>query len=774
MAISNLTYTDTFLTWFDTTNQIITNINGITVYNIIAGDGISATSSGNVFTIKHGNNVTTGVTFGGSVVFNGSVSFNAGSPTISSTTISVSPKISGITAGNVVRFDGLNGLTKAKADSAQNAEVLGIVVGESASSTTVGIAGTVGTSFFSNIFANALGYAGATLKPGTAYFLDPVVAGGITTIEPNTYGQVTKPILLGVTFGSGMVLTYRGIQLEGITAGITAELDNKIIIQVDYSGSPSGDFTGNPVKIGDPIIYWTDDGAADIPKGKIKVYGKLNNSTSNNIFIPDFSQYTNATYLTSPYFLGLISNIISNSGSVYVLEITLPGGSFNATISNLDSNYFNDTTATSPLYINTSAKLVQTDGTNKFVDFIKTSSTTAKIILTGSGSGSSVAVRSGYIGSSALSLSGTTAVVEYDNLIPNGSFAVWQRGITGLTASGLKTYSTPFADRWFVITNQPTGLTANLSRQEFVSNQTEVPGSPLYYINAQFQCGFTALDNRPRIENIQREARLLQDEQITVSFWAKSTTSGSTLDIIYNQYKDSYSTSADVKTALSSRVSAASGITLSTSWNEYVYTFSPAVAGFTLSASEKGWLGLGFEFPSSSATISLAQVQVETGDAVSSPVYVSPENELNRCSPYYLRTYDVDQANGYSGTSRLNEQVLQLGNLLTQRYYPVTFPVKMVQTPDSTKCYIYSSYSGQTGDAYNVNTSKDMRYSGTGTVSLPWDTVTARTSSAWPSPNISISSISKYGMNMYVANGATHLDTLKFHYVIDADLDINV
>ena len=63
MAISNLLYTDTFKTWFDTTNTVISTLNGVTVYNILAGDGISLSSSSGVFTIGHSNNVSTGVTF---------------------------------------------------------------------------------------------------------------------------------------------------------------------------------------------------------------------------------------------------------------------------------------------------------------------------------------------------------------------------------------------------------------------------------------------------------------------------------------------------------------------------------------------------------------------------------------------------------------------------------------------------------------------------------------------------------------------------------------
>jgi hypothetical protein len=774
MPINNLLYTDTFKTWFDTTNTVISTLNGVTVYNILAGDGISLSSSSGIFTIGHSNNVSTGVTFAGNVKFNGSVSF-ASSPTVSTTSINILPKVSGLTAGNVVRITS-SGVTLAKADSRTNAEVLGIVVGEDATSNIVAVNGYVNANNFSSIMGNALGIAGGTLIAGRAYFLDPVVAGGITINEPQTYGYVSKPIILGICGSAGSLLPYRGIQIEGISAGITAELDNKIVIQIDIADAPTA-----TVKTGDPVIYFTDDTTNDSNSARFasKTYGKINGSTYNVCYVLNLASSIDRTWLTGNSFLGLISKILVNDGVKYILEVTLPGGSFNTLISDLDTNFFTATTKTDQLILDSSGRLITginavTLNKAKFVDFIKTDASNAKIIIgardaTGSGGSS-------YVGAGSVATSGSTAALEYDNLIPNGALSIWQRQTTSLTAGNLNTYSTPFADRWFVVKNGLTGisgLTLNTSRQTFDSNQTSVPGSPLYYVdfNTQYS-GISAAQNRPRLENVQSEARLLQGQQATLSFWAKSTVSGSTLDIVYNRYKDTYANSAAVKTATESRVNVTypTGITLNTLWNQYKYTFTPAVAGFTLAETETGWLAVGLEFPSSTATVSLAQVQLELGGDVTEAIYKDPKLELERCSPYYLRTYDWDQNNGFTGSSRFNEQKLQLGNLNSQRFYTIPFPVETVTTPTIT---LYSP-SGQQGDAYNVNTGKDMRYSGDGLVNLPWDTTTSRTTSAWPSPNISAISASKNGMILSILNGATHLDTLTFHYVADADLNLNV
>jgi len=793
-TITNLQYTDTFKTWFDRTNTVITTLNGVTVYNIIAGDGISASGVGGIFTIQHSPQVNTGVTFNGNVNFQGSVSFSS-SPSINTTTVSVTPKSTGLTAGNVV-IATASGLTFARANSASNAEVFGIVVSETDSSNIVAVSGAINNTSFANTIKN-LGIASNTFTAGQAYFLDPVVAGGITTIEPQTYGQVSRPIILGITGNLGSYLPYRGVLIEGISAGITAELDNKIIVSLNYSSyASSGTITENAVKVGDLLLLSRNANEISGFAERIKYAGILNSGAGDLCYIPDFNTtapFNDINYLTGPRLVGIISKILSHdtSSDIYLLEITTYGGIFSAKSTEFESVFYTDLTKSSPLYLteeNTGSSIIvkstpiEESTSQKFCDIIKINDAdnTIKVIFNKTqDSGSGTSARSTLFSSASTSIT-AASVIEYDNLIPNGSFAIWQKAISSITAGSLHTYSTPFGDNWFITKNNPTGLSLSFSRQSFNSDQTEVPGSPLYYVNTSLQ--FSApgsLSQRTRYENVQREARLLQGQDATIQFWAKSTISGSTLDLIYNQYKDSYSSSAEKETGLGARGQIETGITLSTAWKRYTYNFTPDstydLAGFTLSSSEKGWFSIGFEFPSSIAIISLAQVQVELGDEASLPVYTPPEQELERCKPYYLRTYDYDQTNGFTGSSRLNEYVLQLGNLVTQRIYQIKFPVQMVQTPTTYKIY---SPTGTEDDAYNQNIGADMRYSGNTetnkVVNLPWDFNTVRTTASWPSEkNISIASVNKYGMTVRINNGATHLDTLKFHYVVDAGFDIN-
>lgn len=91
----------------------------------------------------------------------------------------------GFSVGNVIRSSGTaNQFTKAKADSAANAEVIGYVVEVIDSDTFIyQTTGFVTTG----VPAQAA---------GTVMFLDPSTAGALTTTEPTTAGQVSKPCLL--------------------------------------------------------------------------------------------------------------------------------------------------------------------------------------------------------------------------------------------------------------------------------------------------------------------------------------------------------------------------------------------------------------------------------------------------------------------------------------------------------------------------------------------------------------------------------------------------
>lgn len=779
--ISLLGNTMSFQTWFDTTNTIITELNGVSMHKGFGGDGVGVSydASGN-YTFNHGTNVATGVTFTGPIVFNNTVQFNGVFPNMTTTTISFTPKISGLTSGNVVTVSPTLGLTLAKANSAANSEVFGIVVNHTASSTVVAVGGSVNNTLFGNTIRNCLGIVGATLSPGQAYFLDPVISGGITTIEPVTYGQVSKPVLLGITGDAGLFLPYRGIIIEGISAGITAELDNKIIVEIKGTTTDSRYYnTNTSISVGDPVLYYNDqstnDDAAASGDNLWKFFGTFNGSANRNIGVLNG---TTLDHIIKAPFLGLVSKILSSSvvasELTTILEVTTPGGSFVCDTTSLDGDYYTDTGKTSKrIWSSGSGFTLGNNLASKFLDFIKIDANTTKIILNNTQIGSDVA---------AFNLTSTnnqsTSGTEYDNLIINGAFSVWQRGITGLTQGSLSAYSTPFADRWFVIKNNISGLTASVTRQEFLSTDTNVPGSPLYYSQCNFKyTNPSNLTKRPKLENIQKQARFLQSQNGILSFWAKSSIDGATLNTYYNRYLDTYSSTLGVTTDLENRVliNSAGGTTLTTNWQEYKQTFTVNPWNL-LTTSEVGWFGLGFEFPSSNAIIDLAQVQLDFQGSDGPVFYVEPEKELERCVPYYQRTYDLNQITGqdYSGNnSTLNEYVLQTSVLRSdEELYSLKFNTQMVGRP----LVEFYTPNGMNGDALNVNAGCNMANSSTGNlVTYPWSTTNFyRSSSSDTYGNIQYGNTSKNGMDIIIKNGAISFDIIKFHYVADADINLNV
>jgi hypothetical protein len=102
----------------------------------------------------------------------------------------------GLAVGDWVRFNGTSHV-KAQADSAANAETVGVVVA---------------VDDVDNFQLQINGYVTglSSLTAGTVYFLDPSTSGALTSTEPSTSGQISKPLLQADTTTSGYMLTYRG------------------------------------------------------------------------------------------------------------------------------------------------------------------------------------------------------------------------------------------------------------------------------------------------------------------------------------------------------------------------------------------------------------------------------------------------------------------------------------------------------------------------------------------------------------------------------------
>lgn len=132
------------------------------------------------------------------LTYSGSVWANA-TPSASALAVTISQTSHGFAVGDVIRTQN-NATTylKAKADSAANAEAVGIV-------SSVPNA----NSFVLTTYGYITGLSGLT--KGTVYFLSAGTSGLLTATEPTTSGQISKPMLVADGSTSGHMVNYRGI-----------------------------------------------------------------------------------------------------------------------------------------------------------------------------------------------------------------------------------------------------------------------------------------------------------------------------------------------------------------------------------------------------------------------------------------------------------------------------------------------------------------------------------------------------------------------------------
>ena len=230
--IVGLNLGNTFGGWYAKTNDMIDRLNALNVASIVGGDGITAsphTAANGGYTLSLSGTVARNMVFDGNVTVNGTLTSNfAGA--VSGTTV-VLPANTGVTVGNIVYIDSTGNLQKALADDECTAEVVGIVIGFTGGSAQVATTGKISGSSIIEAFTGTIG---ATLQKGVVYFLSGGVSGAGTTLEPDVTSYVSKPMLLGLTGDSGLILPYRGfIATEG-TVG------NTTVIQGVCGGSVSG------------------------------------------------------------------------------------------------------------------------------------------------------------------------------------------------------------------------------------------------------------------------------------------------------------------------------------------------------------------------------------------------------------------------------------------------------------------------------------------------------------------------------------------------------
>jgi hypothetical protein len=145
----------------------------------------------------------------------------------------------GFTFGQCVRLGAGGTCQLAHGNAEADAEVLGMV---SEVINTKEFVVTMNGEVKGDFGLAALGLAGATLLPGTVYFLSGTAgnSGEITNQEPQAAGKIRKPMVLGISGDRGYLFNYIGAKIAPET-DTTAPAMRRISIQ----GSDGAKLSGN-------------------------------------------------------------------------------------------------------------------------------------------------------------------------------------------------------------------------------------------------------------------------------------------------------------------------------------------------------------------------------------------------------------------------------------------------------------------------------------------------------------------------------------------------
>ena len=129
----------------------------------------------------------------------------------------------GFSVGDVLRWDADNNkYIEAQADTEANAEVIGVV------------SSVIDTGNFELSYGGYVTLSGQSFTDGTVYFLSADTAGAMTSTEPSTNGQVSKPLFIATGTTTGYFVNWRG---NVIQAGVSTPTS------VIYQATGSTDIT---------------------------------------------------------------------------------------------------------------------------------------------------------------------------------------------------------------------------------------------------------------------------------------------------------------------------------------------------------------------------------------------------------------------------------------------------------------------------------------------------------------------------------------------------
>jgi hypothetical protein len=240
-----------------------------------------------------------------------------------------------------------------------------------------------------------------------------------------------------------------------------------------------------------------------------------------------------------------------------------------------------------------------------------------------------------------------------DNLIINGNFDFWQRGVS---FSGQE-YT---ADRWLSFAND------SVTRQSF-SLISEIPGAQFYLRKTPVQSGGAYHALQQTIENGGND---LSGKTVTLSFWARrNTASDYAMEVFSNLNND--------------QQTATSTITLTGTWTKYITTWTIPVTNGT-----NAHRYIRFNPQADARGFDLAQVKLELGSNATpfSRAGGTIQGELAACQRYYYRTTSTGGFAGIGGngfTYSATQANVQLQLPVPMRTYPSSCDVSNIRYVDS-------------------------------------------------------------------------------------------
>lgn len=756
-TIAQLTGSSTFYDWYIKENdEIINKLNMITVSGITSGEILATVNStSGLATLTLGGTagiVSSGLTFSGKVSFTGETAV----PNTSFKFTGITSGSAGYTFGTVVRVTS-SGYTAAQANSADNAEVVGVVSAINNSYSVITLLGRI-TGDFTSV-------AGGTLSAGCVYFLDPSTAGNITITEPTTVGQVSKPIIVGLGATAGMVVQYRGNYLNATSVGGESGTNRLYIafnttpVDPRNQGFSAGRFLSYAPQVltGNTFFnkYLTDT-------GRTAIDGWFLSGSKNYAYsIYDFG----SVYLNLPaeedFIVGMVESI-TTSGSDLIYQILARG-----TSSIIPASISASATQRGPWCI--SGVTYNPQGTTgQIVTHPLTSQTTSSDYQVGfvfANSPTNWYVNPRPLGNARLSNYRSTDLPETltngMNYAFNGDFSIWQRE-TGRVADYTTSGNVYFADNW-VRRQVNTGTsTQSLQIQSFNVTDTSVENNPENYVNISCTptTATTLATGTYSIGHIIDNIETFNGSSITVSFYAQCNNSSyKTANVYFARYNGG---------TLVEKITIGT-VNLQTSWTKHILNYD--VASLGAGTYNNDYIEIGIDiiplikaaydasYAGSPIVVGFTSLAVYNGTYTAPPhLFESKTEKLKKSQKYYFTTYNDSQIVGSATGTALN--CFTFIHLPNSPYGIYQFPTTMRSSPTVT---IYTtSGAGFTNEVYNDSASLDARNT-SGTIGYGGAVRIANT--AIPSATTDSDS---GGVRVNVNAGSVPYDVLKCHIIADA------